>query len=189
MGDKGAAKFFQVTDQQPRSGLLHSYSSTEIISLFPSNIGVERYNVLNQKALNCLRTQQLAPTDTISYLDHWPATGAKAILTCPCCLCYVRLLQEQKLYLTPLLPHLFISCLLKSPSKSIFYTQAYLSSTLAERYLWSNPCPYLLLYKSDTSQPRDRNEHKGLTQIIWIDWCAGENSFFHWLCRTGTGRQ
>lgn len=70
MGDKGEAKFFQVTDQQPRSGFLHSYSSTEIISLFPSNIGAERCNVLNQKALNCLRTQQLAPTDTILYLDH-----------------------------------------------------------------------------------------------------------------------
>lgn len=65
MGDKGEARFFQVTDQQPRSGLLHSYCSTEILPLFPSNIGAERCNVLNQKALNCLRTQQLGPTDTI----------------------------------------------------------------------------------------------------------------------------
>lgn len=61
---------FQLIHQQPRSGALPSYFFTETLSLFTNNIGAERCNVLNQKGLKCLRTQELAPVDAILYLDH-----------------------------------------------------------------------------------------------------------------------
>jgi len=39
---------------------------------------------------------------------------------------------------------------------------------LADKPLWSNPCPHLRLHKSDTSSYA-RNKNKGVTQITRAD--------------------
>lgn len=47
----------------------------EIFSLFTNNVGAKSY-VLNQKALQCLKPQELAPVDAILCLDHQLAARA-----------------------------------------------------------------------------------------------------------------